>query len=72
VAAYDVVMEQVSTLEDWRGVDLSQIRALFDMTVAERAAEMVRVSNLMFEIREHAARTREHGEKVRSSGSLTV
>jgi hypothetical protein len=59
VAAYDVVMEQVSTLEDWRGVDLGQIRALLDMTVAEGAAEMVRVSNLVFEIREHAARMQE-------------
>ncbi|MFZ9015593.1 MAG: hypothetical protein ACO225_11765 [Ilumatobacteraceae bacterium] len=41
-------METASPLEDWRGVDVGQIRRLLSMTVAERAAEMVRVSNRLF------------------------
>jgi hypothetical protein len=52
-------MELTPQPEDWRGVDLRQIRDLLEMTVAERAAEMIRVSNLMFEIRERAASARE-------------
>lgn len=40
-------------LEDWRGVDLSQIRELLELSVAERAAEM-RVNNMMIEIQERA------------------
>lgn len=38
-----------SNLEDWRGVDIGQIRELLELTVADRAAEMVRVSNLVIE-----------------------
>jgi hypothetical protein len=38
-----------SNLEDWRGVDIGQIRELLQLSVADRAAEMVRVSNLVIE-----------------------
>jgi hypothetical protein len=34
--------------EDWRGVDVGQIRRLLAKSPAERAAEMVRVSNRLF------------------------
>ena len=44
--------------EDWRGVDISQIRELLRMTVAERAHEMVRVANLAAKARETALRGR--------------
>ena len=42
--------------EDWRGVDVTQIRDLLRMSVAERAHEMVRVANLMARARESALR----------------
>lgn len=45
-------------LEDWRGVDLGQIRDLLRMSVAERAHEMVRVSNLLAQARVTAQRER--------------
>ena len=57
-------MNQQSPLEDWRGVDVGQIRELLDMSVAERAAEMVRVSNLVMNAQEHAKNAR---EKAKSS-----
>jgi hypothetical protein len=41
-------MDSNSSLEDWRGVDVGQIRRQLQMTVAERAAGMVRVSNRLF------------------------
>jgi hypothetical protein len=41
--------EGASNLEDWRGVDIGQIRELLQLSVADRAAEMVRVSNLVIE-----------------------
>jgi hypothetical protein len=34
--------------EDWRGVDVGQIRRLLAKSPAERAAEMIRVSNRLF------------------------
>ena len=40
--------DAASPLEDWRGVDVGQIRRLLAMSVAARAAEMVRVSNRLF------------------------
>ena len=42
--------------EDWRGVDVTQIRDLLRMSVAERAHEMVRVANLMERARESVVR----------------
>ena len=40
--------------EDWRGVDISQIRELLRMSVADRAHEMVRIANMMAKARESA------------------
>ena len=44
--------------EDERGVDVGQIRDLLQMSIAERAHEMVRVANLMAKARETALRGR--------------
>ena len=43
-------MDQTS-VEDHRGVDVSQIRRLLRMTVEERVAHMVEVTNTLVEIR---------------------
>lgn len=47
-------------LEDWRGVDIGQIRSQLRMSVDERVRVMVHAANVMMSIREHAqaARTR--------------
>jgi len=52
------VAEWQNPNEDWRGVDVSQIRDLLRMSVAERAHEMVRVANLMARARETASQGR--------------
>jgi hypothetical protein len=52
-------MEPASSIEDWRGVDVGQIRRLLSMTVAERAAEMVRVSNRLFRAQQRVLRDRD-------------
>jgi hypothetical protein len=52
-------MDQLPTLEDSRGVDVGQIRDLLGLSVAERAAEMISVSNLIIEAQECARRARE-------------
>ena len=44
--------------EDWRGVDIGQIRDLLKMSVAERASEMVRVSNLVLDAQERSRSAR--------------
>ena len=45
-------------IEDERGVDISQIRDMLNMSIAERAHEMVRVANLMAKARETAREAR--------------
>jgi hypothetical protein len=45
-------VQTTSFVEDWRGVDIGQIRELLKMSVAERASEMVRVSNLVLDAQE--------------------
>lgn len=52
-------MGVIAPLEDQRGVDVSQIRELLELSVAERAAEMIRVSNVIIEAQECARRARE-------------
>jgi len=54
-------VQTTSFLEDWRGVDIGQIRELLKLSVAERASEMVRVSNLVLDAQEriHIARGNE-------------
>jgi len=50
---------QHSPLEDWRGVDVGQIRRLLDLTVAERAAEMVETCNMVLQVQENVRKHRE-------------
>jgi hypothetical protein len=45
--------------EDERGVDIGQIRALVNLTVAERVREMVHAANVLMAIQENARRFRE-------------
>jgi hypothetical protein len=45
--------------EDERGVDIGQIRALVNLTVAERVREMVHAANVLMTIQENARRFRE-------------
>ncbi len=48
-----------SPLEDWRGVDVSQIRAQLRMSVPERVATMVAAANLLMAVRDKARVARE-------------
>ena len=43
-----------SPLEDWRGVDISQIRRQLKMSVEERVRDMVHVANVMIDIQKTA------------------
>ena len=52
-------MDEEPTLEDWRGVDVGQIREQLRMSVAERVRVMVEVANRMIEIQDHARTARE-------------
>jgi len=45
-----------SAIEDDRGVDTAQIRALLRMSPTERVAHMVNVANTMRALADHAAR----------------
>lgn len=45
--------------EDWRGVDLTQIRAQLRLSVKDRVEDMVRAANVLMAIRENARRSRE-------------
>jgi hypothetical protein len=47
-------VEQVPTIEDSRGVDISQIRRQLRMTVPERVRSMVEAANTMLAIQERA------------------
>lgn len=49
--------ELVPAIEDGRGVDVTQIRQLLRMTVAERVAEMVAASNTVLDIQARVGRT---------------
>ena len=53
------VDEWKNTNEDERGVDIGQIRALVNLTVAERVREMVHAANMLMTIQENARRFRE-------------
>lgn len=44
-------MPEESPLEDWRGVDIGQIRAQLRLSVADRVRHMVEVANRFMEIR---------------------
>jgi hypothetical protein len=43
-----------SPLEDWRGVDVGQIRAQLRLPVKERVRVMVEVANVLIGVQEHA------------------
>jgi len=45
-------------IEDERGVDVAQIKALLRLTPAERVAHMVEVANTMRAIADHARQSR--------------
>lgn len=45
--------------EDDRGVDVGQIRAQLNLTVAERVREMVHAANVLMTMQENARRFRE-------------
>lgn len=52
-------MKSESELEDWRGVDVGQIREQLRLPVKERVRQMVAAANVMIGIQDHARRTRE-------------
>ena len=47
-------MESTAPLDDWRGVDVGQIRRQLRMTVPERVRSMVEAANAMLAVQEHA------------------
>ncbi|MBU6244163.1 MAG: hypothetical protein KGP12_03005 [Actinomycetales bacterium] len=51
-------MAMQQPLEDERGVDVAQIRALLKLTPAERLEHMVEVVNSMQSMRDHAKASR--------------
>jgi len=46
------VAEWQNPNEDWRGVDVSQIRALLRLSVEERVRHMVDVANVFMSVRQ--------------------
>jgi len=44
-------MDQLPSIEDWRGVDVGQIQRQLRMSVEERVRHMVDVANKLMEIR---------------------
>ena len=58
--AYTLTVDEwKNTNEDERGVDIGQIRALVNLTVAERVREMVHAANVLMTIQENTRRFRE-------------
>lgn len=49
-----IVAEWQNPNEDWRGVDVSQIRALLRLSVEERVKHMVDVANVFMSVRQQA------------------
>lgn len=47
-------MQGATVLEDWRGVDVGQIRAQLRLPVKERVRVMVAAANVLIEVQEHA------------------
>lgn len=50
-------MELRPTFEDERGIDVTQIRQLLGMTVADRVTEMIAFSNTVLDVQAHVGRT---------------
>ena len=57
-ATYTSVMESTAPLDDWRGVDVGQIRAQLQLPVQERVRVMVEAANVLLQVQEHARRAR--------------
>jgi len=55
----DLVESNQNPNEDWRGVDVGQIRNQLKMSVEERVRDMVHAANVMLSIAEHARVARE-------------
>lgn len=58
-ATYTAGMQGASVLEDWRGVDVGQIRAQLRLSVKDRVRVMVETANVLLDVQEHARRARE-------------
>lgn len=56
-------MENEPRLEDWRGVDIGQIRAQLRLPVKERVRVMVEAANVLLDVQAHA-RSAEASERV--------
>lgn len=54
-------MHDTSSLEDWRGVDVGQIRAQLRLPVQERVRVMVEAANVLLRVQEHARTARTAG-----------
>ena len=52
-------METTPTLEDWRGVDVGQIRRQLRMTTKDRVRDMVHVANVIMKMQENARAARQ-------------
>ena len=46
--------------EDWRGVDVGQIRRQLRMTTKDRVRDMVHAANVMITMQENARAARQH------------
>ena len=55
---YTSGMQSASSLEDWRGVDVGQIRAHLRLPVQERVRVMVEAANVLLRVQEHARQAR--------------
>jgi hypothetical protein len=53
-------VDELPEIEDWRGVDISQIRRQLRMTVPERVASMVHTANVMIAIQQTAQASMRH------------
>jgi hypothetical protein len=51
-------MESASSLEDWRGVDVGQIREQLRLPVKDRVRVMVDAANVLLSVQEYARSAR--------------
>lgn len=57
--AYTDPVQRTSPLEDWRGVDVGQIRKQLRLPVKERVRTMVDAANVLIAMQQHAREARE-------------
>ncbi len=55
---YTAGMQSSSSLEDWRGVDVGQIRAQLRLPVKERVRVMVEAANVLIGVQDHVRHAR--------------